>query len=224
MKWVPDRTGRFELRPYYEQDELDTECERVISEFLTEFYGQMLVPIPAGALLKLIERDAADLDLYADLSGEGEGVEGATYFFTMGRPKVRILRTLTEQKHRAHRLRNTLAHEYAHVRLPSDLWRGENESTARACRGEEMVSNLAVDWLEWQASYCAAALLMPKSRLELLVLAFARTRGGPPFQSGAPEAITLEQRVSEAFEVSQQVAEIRLSQLGYVRGAQSNRS
>ena len=84
----------------------------------------MLVPIPTGALLKLIERDAADLDLYADLSGEGEGVEGVTYFFTMGRPKVRILRALTEQKHRAHRLRNILAHEYAHVRLHSDLWRG----------------------------------------------------------------------------------------------------
>jgi hypothetical protein len=58
MKWVPDRTGRFERRPYYEHDELDGECERLIAEFLIEFYGQMPVPIPTGALLKLIERDA----------------------------------------------------------------------------------------------------------------------------------------------------------------------
>ena len=87
-----------------------------------------------------------------------------------------------------------------------------------------MVSNLAVDWLEWQASYCAAELLMPKSRLELLVSAFTKTRGGPPFQSGAREAVSLEQRVTEAFEVSQQAAAVRLAQLGYVSVARSKGS
>jgi hypothetical protein len=48
------------------------------------------------------------------------------------------------------------------------------------------------------------------------VSAFTKTRGGSPFHSGAPEAISLEQRVAEAFEVSQQAAGVRLAQLGYV--------
>ena len=100
MKWLSDPTGRFDQRPYYEQGELDGRCERVVSDFLREFYGQMLVPIPTGALLKLIERDAADLDLYANLIAEGEGVEGVTYFYPSARPKVKILRALTEQTHR----------------------------------------------------------------------------------------------------------------------------
>src|SRR5690349_1436473 len=199
MKWLPDRSGRFERRPYYEQDELDRDCEGVITDFLNGLYGQILVPMPTGALIKLIERDAADLDLYADLSAEGDGVEGVTYFFAAGRPKVRIIRTLSEQRHRAHRLRNTLAHEYAHVWLHSALWRGASAPAARACRGEDIVSDGVVDWLEWQASYCAAALLMPKSRLELLVRAYGNARGLMPYASGSPEAIGLEQRVAEAF-------------------------
>ncbi len=219
MKWLPDSTGRFEKRPYFEQDELDRDCERLVADFLDDLYGQMLVPVPTGALLKLIERDAADLDLYADLANEGDGVEGVTYFFPTGKPKVRIMRALTEQRHRAHRLRNILAHEYVHVWLHSSLWRGGKVSAARACRGEEIVSESAVDWLEWQASYCAASLLMPKSRLHVLVQAFARTSGAPPFDADSVEAIGLEQRAAEAFDVSQQAAGVRLSQLGYVRSA-----
>ena len=226
MKWLPDRSGRFERRPYYEQEELDSECEAVIIDFLNALYGQMLVPMPTGALIKLIERDAADLDLYADLSAEGDGVEGVTYFFAAGRPKVRIIRTLSEQRHRAHRLRNTLAHEYAHVRLHSALWRGSSAPAARACtcRGEDIVSDSVVDWLEWQASYCAAALLMPKSRLELLVRAYGNAHGPMPYAGSSPDASGLEQRVAEAFDVSEQAAGVRLSQLGYVRVEQSKRS
>ena len=217
MKWLPNPTGRFEQRPYYEQGELDERCERVVSEFLRELYGQMLMPIPTGALLKLIERDAADLDLYADLIAEGEGVEGVTYFYPSARPKVKILRALTEQTHRAHRLRNTLAHEYAHVWLHSELWRDARVAATRACRGEDVVSEAVVDWLEWQASYCAAALLMPKSRLELVVGAYGKFHGENPYEGGSPDAIGLEQRVTEAFDVSRQAAGVRLSQLGYVR-------
>jgi hypothetical protein len=74
MKLVPDRTGRFRQRPHYEIDELEQLCERTLTEFLTEVYGQALIPVPTEALTILIERDAADLDLYADLSGEGPDV------------------------------------------------------------------------------------------------------------------------------------------------------
>lgn len=165
MKWIRDNTGRFERRPHDEQSELDAEFEQLLSGFLEDFYVQMLVPVPTGALLKLIERDAGDLDLYADLADEGEGVEGVTYFFAQAKPKVRIMRALTEQTHRSHRLRSTLAHEVANVRLHSRLWPDNTGAATRTCRREEMISDSAVDWMEWQASYGAAALLMPKKRL-----------------------------------------------------------
>src|SRR5205807_2385397 len=87
MKWVRDNTQRFERRPFYEQAELDVEAERLVTEFSSHFYGQMLVPIPTGALTKLIERDADTLDLYADLTSEGEGVEAVTYFAPKFKPK-----------------------------------------------------------------------------------------------------------------------------------------
>ena len=30
-------------------------------------YGQVTIPVPSGALIKMVERDANDLDLYAHL-------------------------------------------------------------------------------------------------------------------------------------------------------------
>jgi hypothetical protein len=224
FKWVRDTTGRFPRRPWYTQAYLDRRCEEILFEFLNRLYGQITVPVPTGTIIKLIERDAADLDMYADLSAEGDGVEGVTYFFASGKPKVRIIRTLSEQSHRAHRLRNTLAHEYAHVWLHSELWRDATISTTRVCRGEDVVSETVVDWLEWQASYCAAALLMPKGRVELLVGAYSKAHGENPYEISSPKAIGLEQRVAEAFDVSQQAAGVRLSQLGYIRVARSKGS
>jgi hypothetical protein len=217
VRWVRDTTGRFERRPWYTQAYLDRRCEETLFGFLEDLYGQITIPVPTGAIIRLIERDAADLDLYADLTGEGDGVEGVTYFFGDGRPKVRVVRELSEQRHRIHRLRNTLAHEYAHVCLHSELWRESNVSAPRACRAEDIVSESVVDWLEWQASYCAAALLMPKSRLRVLVAAYARSHGSLPYQPESLEAIGLEQRAVEAFDVSQQAVGVRLTQLGYVK-------
>lgn len=70
MRWAADPTGRFPKRPYYEEGELDRLCEQVISDFLIDRYGKVLLPIPTEDLTVLIERDAEDLDLFADLSAE----------------------------------------------------------------------------------------------------------------------------------------------------------
>jgi Zn-dependent peptidase ImmA (M78 family) len=72
------------------------------------------------------------------------------------------------------------------------------------------------DWMEWQASYAAAALLMPKSRLHLTVAAYFRGREMRQLPSDSREATDLEQLVGEAFEVSVDAARVRLSQLGYL--------
>ena len=212
MNWRRDTSGRFARRPYYEQGELDLGAEQMMAKHLMHLYGQVLTPVPTGAIIKLIERDADDLDSYADLTAEGEGVEGVTYFFRGRKPRVRITKELSEQRHRAHRLRMTLAHEYGHVWLHGELWRNTTEPfVAHRCQREQIEAKSLVDWMEWQAGYAAAALLMPESRLSLVVRVCGGEDGPAP---DSEQATSLIQRVSEAFDVSEEAARVRLSQLG----------
>lgn len=122
MKWVPDTTGRFQWRPSYRPKELDFECERIVSGFLLGKYGAIDFPLSTDDLSIMIEGDTTDLDLYADLSGEGEEVEGLTDFFPSKKPAVKISRELSLDGSRVGRLRTTLAHEYGHVRFHKFLW------------------------------------------------------------------------------------------------------
>src|SRR6185436_17780598 len=95
VRYVPDKTGRFRLRPHYDPTELDHECEDIISSFMCEVCGEFSLPIPTDVLTKLIERDSQDLDLYADLSEEGNDVEGVTDFRPGSKPIVRISASLS---------------------------------------------------------------------------------------------------------------------------------
>src|ERR1035437_370927 len=83
MRWVTDSTGRFRLRPYYDQQELDYECQRLVTSFLSRRYGKCRFPLSTDDLTILIEQDTSDLDLYVDLSPEGDDVAGLTAFFPM---------------------------------------------------------------------------------------------------------------------------------------------
>jgi hypothetical protein len=122
MKWLIDTTGRFKWRPYYNQEELDNECEQIVSNFLTKKYGAIRFPLSTDDLAVLVERDTSDLDLFADLSHDGEDVEGTTDFFPKKKPAVRIARELSLDSSKQQRLRTTLAHEYGHVRFHNFLW------------------------------------------------------------------------------------------------------
>jgi hypothetical protein len=122
MKWVDDTSGRFRKRPYYTQAELDNECEEIVTGYLGKKYGVIRFPLSTDDLTVMIERDTSDLDLYADLSGEGEDIEGLTDFFPHKRPAVRIARELSLESAGYHRLRTTLAHEYGHVKFHNFLW------------------------------------------------------------------------------------------------------
>ena len=62
MKWIKDVTGRFPERPYYEEGELDFECERIVGDFLRKKYGKVEFPISTSDITVLIERDTSDLD------------------------------------------------------------------------------------------------------------------------------------------------------------------
>ncbi len=132
MKWIADSTGRFQWRPYYTREELDAECEQIVTKFLLDKYGALSFPISTDDLSVMIERDTSDLDLYADLSGEGEDVEGLTDFFSNKKPVVKISKELSLDNLKSHRLRTTLAHEYGHVKFHYFLWdmslKAENKS------------------------------------------------------------------------------------------------
>ena len=169
--YVPDKTGRFSRRPHYKPEELDDECENIILSFLNECYGEVNFPVSTNDLTKLIERDAEDLDLYADLSEFGPDVEGVTEFQLHQRSFVKIAQELSEDARRENRLRTTLTHEYGHVHFHAPLCELEsldndlfsNRRSMEACRRETILEASQNDWMEWQAGYVCGALLMPVS-------------------------------------------------------------
>ena len=73
MKRIIDKTGRFPYRPYYDEGELDAECEQLISSFLRFRHGKVQFPISTDDLQVMIERDVEDLDFGTDLSVIGQG-------------------------------------------------------------------------------------------------------------------------------------------------------
>jgi hypothetical protein len=199
---------------------MDQRCEHLLFAFLNELYGQVTVPVPTGALIKLIERDAHELKLYADLTQVEEGLLGITLFDPPAKPEVRIAGKLYRDPYGAHLLRFTLAHEYIHVQIHDPFYQraGSAKRQEQRCTGDGTLAlRPQVDWLEWQANYAGAALLMPVSRLNLVVKACLGKGGTGPLPAESPRATDLTQRVSEAFDVSQDAAGVRLIQLWYLR-------
>jgi hypothetical protein len=220
VKWVRDTTGRFSRRPWYSQAYLDRRAEEILFDFLKELYGHVTTPVPTGALTKLIERDARELNLYANLKRAELGLLGVTNFEPPKRPVVRIDRTLFEDAKGVNRFRFTLAHEYMHVLVHNPLYNGAGEARREEqhCTIDETLGlKPKVDWMEWQANYAGAALLMPLSRLVLTVGVCLGKGGIAPLAIDVPKANDLTQRVSEAFFVSADAARVRLIQLGYLR-------
>jgi hypothetical protein len=177
-----------------------------MTTFLEELYGEVILPIPTDAVTKLIERDAADLDLYADLSAEGEDVEGVTDFYLDQKPRVRVARDLSEQGWRENRLRTTLTHEYGHVRFHGELWALEHSSlelfpelapkVSPRCKRGGVLNAPVTDWMEWQAGYVCGALLMPITPLKRLVAEHLERHSlSAPLKRGSAPAIGLRDQV-----------------------------
>lgn len=100
---IPDKTGRFPQRPYYEEHELNDECERLVLAFLKRRHGGVGFPIATDDLTVLIEQAGAVLDSCADLSAHGPDVEGVSIFRPGEAPLVRIsdrYNPSTEKRHR----------------------------------------------------------------------------------------------------------------------------
>lgn len=235
VTYVRDMTGRFEQRPHYEPIELDRECDTIITTFLKSLHGEVRLPVETEDLKKLIERDADDLDVYADLSRYGDNVEGVTEFRPGKRPKVFISGALTEDDRRENRLRTTLTHEYGHVRFHAYLWeleppkadllRQKPNRDKIICKRETMIDAAKTDWMEWQAGYICGALLMPKSVVTHLCREFVEPSniyGAISLKSG--DGPNLVQAVVTAFRVSEDAARVRLLQLGVLAPTPQTRS
>jgi len=219
MKMIPDLTGRLPERPHYEIEELEQECERIMESFLLRRYGQYSIPVPTEALVELLERETTEVNLYCDLSAEGEEVHGVTEFFPGQKPNVSIARELSYQHWREHRKRSTLPHEYGHVHWHTWLFdRYCNRRERHKClRAQIVLASGEIDWMEWQAGYISGAMLMPRSRMQLHVAAFRAERGVEGrLDEESIEGQLLIQRTSELFKVSPEAARVRLRQLGYL--------
>jgi len=226
VRWFKDKTGRFQERPHYEPAELDNECERIVTQFLVGVHGRLDFPITTDDLTNLVETMASDLDLYADLTDDGDDVEGVTRFARSKQPAVAIAKALSEDQRRENRLRTTLTHELGHVRFHDGLFQAKlaaQDLFSRAdpakviCKRDRMVDAPVVDWMEWQACYASGSFLMPKSVLTGLVTDWRRETGvqatlAPDDQHGSD----LIDRVRQRFGTSAEAARIRLVKLGLV--------
>jgi len=224
VKYIRDTTGRLSQRPHFEPIELDRECERIVFEFLKQRFGQLRFPIPTDALEVLIEKDAQDLDMYADLSDRGPDVEGVTEFIPDQKPRVKISKRLSEDPRLENRLRTTLTHEFGHVKFHAPLWQADTatadmfgkrpEHMPISCKRENIVGASEYDWMEWQAGYVCGAVLMPHTRVKALAKeAIGRAGQQGPLGLASTEAIELIAQVVEAFKVSSDAARVRLIKL-----------
>jgi hypothetical protein len=227
VKWVKDTTGRLPVRPHYDPTELDRECESFLTDFLCRRYGKPTFPVCTNDLAILLEEEADDLDLYADLSDLGPDVEGYSDFFVEKKPDVRISSALSTDPRRENRYRTTLSHELSHVRFHAPLWKAkqsmltglevEHPAHSQRCTRDSVLRAGATDWLEWQAGYCSGAFLMPASLITPIVQGLVLETGlFSPISDAHPVARTLILRVQEAFRVSSDAARVRLLRMGYL--------
>lgn len=129
------------------------------------------------------------------------------------------------------RRRYTEMHEGSHFILHKDYYNSLNRSSVKqhqliACRKMELLNDnpkTDMDWIEWQADYLAAALLMPRDVFydcaRSIIRSFGIPRGYLTVSSNtnkrqASEIIRL---IAERFRVSYRAAQIRMIKLGLIR-------
>lgn len=223
VREVADTKHGFGRRPHYDPRELDRMFEQLATSFLKDKYGQATFPFGTEDLKIFIEGYAESLDQYADLSRFGPLVEGVTVFRPgKGKPDVAVAAFLQNNENR---LRMTLAHEFGHVHLHAYLFEmkerqrtnlpANHDPNGIYCKRDTIESAASADWLEWQASYAASALLAPASHVRNVVRPIIEKAAlFPPVAASTEAGAGLISAVSEAFTISRDAARVRLSVLG----------
>ena len=224
VKYLPDKTGRFTQRPHYKPEQLDRECEDIITNFLTDRHGRVEFPVSTEDLTVLIEQSVEDLDQYADLSVYGTEVEGVTEFQAGRKPTVKIAAVLANDERRQNRLRTTLTHEFGHVRLHTYLWefepldadllRQSPHPTKQICKRDNILDVRQSDWMEWQAGYVSGSLLMPATHVRRVISAYREEENlfGALGVNGRYGGVLIH-RLQQQFQVSAEAARVRLLEL-----------
>jgi len=218
MKLLRDPLGRPIPRIYFKTDDLDERCERKIEDFMDQHCGGFRLPIPTDDLIRLIEMDADDLDMYSELP---EDEDGHTDFFADRKPVVRISKLLSDPRYE-NRLRMTLGHEYGHVWFHAPLWRKprlDHPTDPRwTCHRDRIVDAPQTDWMEFQAAYIGGALLMPRDSLRLWTREIVmRESKQPPVPSESDLGRAVIERAMRRCQVSERAARVRLLRLGLLR-------
>ncbi len=227
MRWVTDRTGRFRERPHYEPEELDDQCESIISDFLRRYHGCVRYPLATDDLTRLIEEVADDLDTYADLSADGSDVEGVTDFVPGQRPRVRISENIARRPELENRLRTTLTHEFGHAKFHdflfqmnagASLFAETSASGSAKCKRTSIIAAPQQDWMEWQAGYACGAILMPRHPVQEVVRNYRELGGlgNAVIAPGSRHGEAVIREVAERFAVSREAARVRLLKLNFL--------
>jgi hypothetical protein len=216
-EWVPDTTGRFVLRPKYRRAELEAICAEAINFILTQRHkGDCDRAVSEDDLAVLIERHGADLEVGADMPLGRDWLQGCTMFRPDGPPLVQIASSLAPDRF-ANRRKFTLGHEWGHLiaqqpafERPGNVCESNLISLCR-CSGNRAPH----DWAEWQANYCAGALLIPSDTLRHCI-GDAPARNFRLFDT-SNRAHALIEKISLRFDTSFDAARVRLLELGYIR-------
>ena len=223
MRLISDKTGMYKVRPYYEEGEIDSICEKILTDFLLKTTGRVKFPISTECIEILIENHVEDLDSHADLTKEGTNIDGMTEFNINTKPNVYISKHLAEGK-LENRRRTTLTHEFGHVILHQCLWKElaqqeqffKTENIAFRCKRENIIHAKQYDWKEWQAGYASGAFLMPITYIRGVVNEVHNLiKSDDPIYINSNWGIGLVTRVKKAFSVSGDAARVRLCQLGF---------
>ena len=223
MKLLRDPLGRPIKRLYFKTEELDERCEQIVADFMRRHSGGYRLPIPTDDIIRMIEAEADDLDMYANLP---EGQDGYTDFLFDRKPQVKISARLSDPRYE-NRLRFTLGHEYGHVWFHAPLWRkSAQEPDSRpaepcwTCHRENIETAAENDWMEFQAGYIGGALLMPKSELLMMAGEIAmRECEKPPLRVDSARGRATIERIVRGCQVSEQAARVRLLRLGLLSEA-----
>lgn len=212
--------------PVLSQREIEDYAELLLK---TYFPSNMVVPRPmtAGALMVLANEQDGVVTEPGDLGSEGIRKRlGRMYL----KRKVVILDHVLFAE-RQISLPFVMAHEFAHWLLHRDcsitIIKGREQFPDDGDETEGIDKSIlgwsAIDWLEWQASKLAGALLIPRLAAYNSIVGLQREMGitvrhGIIYENPTPEsrAESEEQieRIAKFFDVSKTVTRIRLADLG----------
>ena len=203
MRLIPDTTGRFPTRPFYSEEELDSVALVALGQIErpSERY-----PVNTTELCAIAARKNCSVEVEADLP---EGVDAKIQFFINGAALISV----TSAKSSLNRLRMSIAHEVGHLILHKEIISESQmqDGVFEISVGESAPSE-AYDWLEWQASFFGASLLMPRNAL-VAWLRENRNCTILPYRVKENEWESLIGAIATDFSVSKEATRIRTGKL-----------